>query len=405
MPKIVVVWEMGADLGHVTRLDTLAKYLAGRGHEVVCIFSDVSEIQRLYPRPLTPSYRLLAGPSWPDKHLKLSRPPANLVEVLLSIGYYKPQVIAQKLADWRVIFAELKPDLIIYDYAPTAVLASRDLTCKKIGIDDPFSKPPDIFPLPSFDLNAKVSIANLKISEIRLVDTVNLALAQFQLGKITQASDLFATDKSFLLSIPELDPFSHLRASANYVGLISTSGSQQKIALNWNTQSSAKKVFVYLKPNYPKIKELLSCLVKFDIQGRFFIPQASQEMLDICRSANNVEISEQPYELAKNLAECDLIICHGGHSTLMQAALCAVPTLIIPLQQEQLSTAQKCVDGGLALAFGSALTDAGKIHSIIHTILSDESFKQRNQLCSDFYKNTFTRSALEIITQYIEFCL
>lgn len=404
MPKIVVVWEMGADLGHVTRLDTLAKYLVGRGHEVVCIFSDVSEIQRLYPHPKTPPYRLLSGPRWPDKRLKLSRPPANLVEVLLSVGYYKAAIIAAKLADWRAIFAPLQPDIIIYDYAPTALLATRDRNCQKISLDDPFSKPPAIFPLPSFDVNAKVSSANLRVSETRLVDIVNSVLAEFKLGKIAQACDLFATDKSFLLSIPELDPFAHVRTLENYVGLMNDGRSQEKIAPNWNSLSDAKKVFGYLKPTYPKIKVFLACLVEFDIQGRFFIPHASQEVLNICRNSC-VEISSRPYDLTQNMEQCDLIVCHGGHSTLLHATLGGVPALIIPLQQEQLSSAQKCVDSGLALGLGGGVENTETIKSMIHAMLYDKSFKPRAQFIADIYRNKFTRPALEIITEYIESCL
>jgi len=404
MPQVVLVWEMGADLGHVTRLDSLAKHLIGRGHSVVCVFSSLNETQRTYLPPATPPYQVIQGPSWPDRRSKLSRSPANLAEVLLSIGYHQPQLVATKLGEWRAIFSQLQPDVIIYDYAPTALLATRDYSCKKISLDDPFSKPPETFPLPSFDQNAKVSTANLAISDSRLVDIVNQVLLQFQLSPIKQASDLFASDKSFLLSIPELDPFAHLRNAATYLGFIEAQSCDKKIPLNWNTESNAKKVFAYLKPSYPKLKELLYNIMRLNIQGRFFIPHADQAILDICKNSN-MEISNTPYDLSENLPPCDLVICHGGHSTLLQAALCGVPALIIPLQQEQLSTTQKCVDSGLALWLGHGVTDSEKIQSILQALLYDQRFQQSVQQCAMRYRNRFTRSAMEVIVEYVETCV
>lgn len=404
MSQVVLVWEMGADLGHVTRLDALAKHLTTRGHSVTCVLSSLSEIQRIYLPPHTPPYQVIQGPSWPDRHSKLSRSPANLAEVLLSIGYHKPQLVAAKLGEWRAIFSQLHPDVIIYDYAPTALLATRDYLCKKISLDDPFSKPPETFPLPSFDQNAKVSTANLAISDTRLVDIVNQVLVQFELSPIRQTSDLFASDKSFLLSIPELDPFAYLRNAATYLGFIEAHDRDKKIALNWNTESTAKKVFAYLKPSYPKLKELLCNIVRLNIQGRFFIPHADQEILDICKNSN-VQISNTPYDLSENLAPCDLVICHGGHSTLLQAALCGVPALVIPLQQEQLSTTQKCVDSGLALWLGHGVTDSEKIRSAIQSLLFDEHFQQNTQQCAMRYRNRLTRSAMEVIVEYVEACV
>lgn len=406
MAEVVLVWEMGADMGHLTRLDTLAKRLVERGHGVTCIFCDLTGLQRLYPPQQTPPYHLLQGPSWPNQYAKLSRPPANLAEVLLAVGFHKPQVIAAKLAQWRAIFAHLKPGLIIYDYAPTALLATRDLACPKIGLDDPFSKPPARVPLPAYDRDANLSDANLTLSETKLINTLNPVLAEFQLQPIAQVYDLFATDESLLLSIPELDPFAHLRECANYLGPITAPNNTDKQPLDWDPHSSAKKVFAYLKPSYPKLKEFLACITQLDIQGRFFIPGAGaaiqRETIQPLKHNSPIQISEQPYDLAKNLHQCDLVICHGGHSTLVQTALCGVPALVIPLQQEQLSSAQKSVASGLALGLGHGVSDPVTIQAAAKTLLDDADFRQRTVQCAQHYQKVFTRPALDIIVETVE---
>lgn len=403
MAEIVLVWEMGADMGHVTRLDALAKRLIQRSHKVTCILCDLTGLQQLYHQGQTAPYQIVQGPSWPNLYAKLSRPPANLAEVLLSVGFHKPQVIAEKLAQWRSIFAQLNPDLIIYDYAPTALLASRDLTCKKIGLDDPFSKPPARAPLPAYDVAAKISTANLLVSETRLINTINPVLTEFQLRPIEHVYDLFATDESLLLSIKELDPFAHLRADAHYLGPIATNEVLGR-PLEWDAHSTAKKVFAYLKPSYPKLSEFLTCITQLDIQGRIFIPGAQvaiQTQTLQQTQTSPIQFSDQPYDLSQ-LQQCDLVICHAGHSTLVQAALCGVPALVIPLQQEQLSSAQKSIASGLALGLGHGVTDPAVINAAIKTLLDDNNFKIRAQQCAEHYQKIFTRPALEIIVHTVE---
>jgi UDP-N-acetylglucosamine:LPS N-acetylglucosamine transferase len=403
MSKIVIVWEMGADLGHVTRLDAVAKCLAKRGHSVTCVFRDLDEIQRSYGSIQAPPYKVLQGPRWPIRYSKLSRPPANLVEVLLSIGYHKQELLVTRIAEWRSIFANLDPDLAIFDYAPTALLATRDKSCNKISLDDPFSKAPDIFPLPSFDPDAKVSTANLTISETKFLQIVNQAISKFELSPITQASDIFATHKSFLLSIPELDPFAHLRNSSIYLGPIDNNSNKSKKALNWDEKSRTPKVFAYLKPDYASLNIFLAAISQLNIQGRFFIPGADQEILSRYRNTK-IEISTSPYDLSKDMELCDLVVCHGGQSTLTKSVLNGIPALVIPLQQEQLSTTHACVANGLGLGLGHGVVDIDKIRAVIHTLLSNADFQDNAKRCAAHYQTRFTQPALEVVVKHVDSC-
>lgn len=401
MAKVVLVWEMGADLGHVTRLDALARHLGERGHAVTAIFCDTTGIQRLYPPSTKPSYQILQGPSWPTRHQKLSRPPASLAEVLLSVGFYRPEVIVEKFVHWQALFAHLQADIIFYDYAPTALLATRRYPCRRINLSDPFAKPPACFPLPRFDQVANVSEQNLAVSEQRLVTATNQALKQVGLDEIAYAHELFAADKTFLLSIPELDPFAHLREGDDYIGQFETPASAG-LQLQWSGTKS-KKVFAYLKPSYPQLNNFLRILTRTDIQGQFFIPNAQQETLAICLDSK-IKIASEPYDLS-NLDQCDITICHGGHSTLLRSILNGVPALLIPLQQEQLSVAQKAVNSGIALMLGNGISEESAILSTINHLLYDDSLHRTAQACAVRYRNHFAKSTLETVAEYVESCI
>lgn len=398
MAKVVLVWEMGTDLGHISRLDALAQHLGRRGHQVTCIFSDLSEISRLHAHLKAPPYRILEGPKWQERKQKLSRPPASLTEVLLAVGFYKPQTIIEKITQWRRLFADLEADVIVYDYAPTALLATRDLSCLKLNLGDPFSLPPARSPLPIFAHEVKISEANLLVSERRLVDTTNESLRTFSLSEIQFVHEIFSADKNFLLSIPELDPFSFIRSTEHYIGPfhVQQSGSRH---LNWEN-NTRKRIFGYLKPLYPQLREMLSAVSSLDIQGRFFIPGAPQDLLSTYRNSN-IEIVTTPYDLTE-LNQCDLVICHAGHSTLTQSVLNGVPSLLIPLQQEQMCITQKAIFSRLAAGMSYQLAESESLRTILKNLLNDMNLRYRVETCAEHYRQHFTESVLDTLTEHIE---
>lgn len=387
------------DLGHFNRLDALAHHLSLRGHSVTAILSDLSAIQEVYSSLQSVPYRIVQGPNWSSRRLRLSRPPANLSEVLLSVGFYQPKILTNKLVQWQALFSQLQADMIIYDYAPTAFFATRKVSCHKINLSDPFSNPPARSPLPRFDRHAKVSEANLTISESKLVDCINQAAYQTGLREIQYAHELFAADKTFLLSIPELDPFAHLRYSEEYIGPF-TSPKAGKLPLAWSN-STDKKVFAYLKPAWPNLEAFLEAVSRLRIQGRFFIPDAPEALLHRYQKTN-IEIVTMPYDLSSGLKDCDLVICHGGHSTLLQSAVNGVPALLIPLQQEQQTIALKAVDSALALTLAHDIADSEVIGSCINNLLLNENFRQKAKGCAQHYQQQYNSPALEVVTQYVE---
>lgn len=399
MARIVLIWEMGADLGHITRLDMLACHLSNRGHNVTAIFSDLSSISEQYPDLQSAPYRLIQGPSWSDRRLRLSRSPASLSEVLLSVGFYQPQIIADKLVQWQALLDQLQADVIIYDYAPTALLATRKLNCHKINLSDPFSNPPTCSPLPRFDRNAKVSDANLSVSESKLIHSINQATYQTGLMGIQKVHELFAADETFLLSIPELDPFAHLRRGETYIGAFADEATK-KNPLQWK-KLPAKKVFAYLKPSWPNLEAFLAAISQLSVQGRFFIPGAPNNLLDRYHKAD-IEIVTSPYDLSSGLKDCDLTVCHGGHSTLLQSVLSGTPALLIPLQQEQQTIALRAVDSALAQTLAHDISSIEVIGTCINNVLLNGHLRRTTQRCADHYGQQFTKPAVEVVTEHVE---
>lgn len=396
MANIALIWELGADLGHVTRMDALARCLMDRGHTPSFALSRPGDLEQIYPAGHKPPYPIFAAPDWPDRRARLSREPANLAEILLALGYHKPSELLQRLRNWQSIFRNLAPDLVIFDYAPTAQLAARNLPCRKICLDDPFSRPPDIFPLPAFEHN--VTQQNLLASEAKLLDAVNIALGELALTPIQHAYEIFTADKGFLFSVAELDPFALQRKNCNYVGP-AADPMTRRVQLSWSA-TQRKKIFAYLKPGYPAIYECVEALNETNAEIRLFIPGAGKELLQYCRE-KAIAVSEVPYDLS-DLGACDLVICHGGHATTLRAVLCGIPALIIPLHQEQLCTAKTCINNGLGLGLGPRVTHKQDMAEIIHRLTNDPSFRVNAEACAANHRHQLAKPALTKVADYVD---
>ncbi|MEW6100484.1 MAG: hypothetical protein AB1666_14965 [Pseudomonadota bacterium] len=120
MARVLIAWELGEAFGHLARCLRLAEGLVARGHTVTLALKDVRlpAGQRLgsgltvLPAPLSPQ----AGAG--------GRAPVNYTDVLRVCGFANAQDVAALLNAWRGIHTLARPDVLVADHAPTALLAA-----------------------------------------------------------------------------------------------------------------------------------------------------------------------------------------------------------------------------------------------------------------------------------------
>jgi len=83
MARVLLAWELGANLGHIDRLLVLAGALRERGHALSFVLRDLSRVQ---PRLVTQGYTVGQAPVWLPR---LANPPrlGNYSAVLASAGW------------------------------------------------------------------------------------------------------------------------------------------------------------------------------------------------------------------------------------------------------------------------------------------------------------------------------
>ena len=141
MPRVAFAWELGGEFGHAMSCAGLARSLHARGHRIAFMFRELRQLAYI---PETSAYDLFQAPVFPREGG--GRLPSSLAEILLGCGYADRAWLAGALAEWMRLLRDWKPDLLVCDYAPTALLAARALGIKRVSLGIPFAVPPPVSP-------------------------------------------------------------------------------------------------------------------------------------------------------------------------------------------------------------------------------------------------------------------
>jgi len=138
MGRLALVWELGRNLGHLSRLAPLARRLEAGGHEVAVVVRDPAQAAQLLPGG---RIRVLPAPG-AGGHKYATTQPVSYANLLLSSGWDNAEGLTVRLRSWVQLFADLRPQLLVLDFAPTALLAARvlGLPCALLGTG--FELPP-----------------------------------------------------------------------------------------------------------------------------------------------------------------------------------------------------------------------------------------------------------------------
>jgi UDP:flavonoid glycosyltransferase YjiC (YdhE family) len=347
MAHIHLTWELGGGLGHVGRLKPLALALQARGHRVSLSLRDLVQTHQLLVDLDAPK---LQAPLWLHKAMGLPPTIVSLAEVLLAGGYLEADGIRGLVSGWRDMFTMLKPDLLVADYAPTAVLAARSLGLRSITLGLGFYMPPQGQALPSLRDWEAVPAARLAAAEARVLTSANAVLAPFNRKPFRRVSELLLGDVPLLCTWPELDHYARgaLPTGGRWFGPNFLPATGQ--APHWPA-GIGPKVFAYLKSGHPDHEALLQALVAEGCRTLCYLPEVAAGKAPPVVSAL-IHYAAGPVSLDQAYKDCALCICHGGEGTFVQALLAGVPVLLLPMQVEQFLISRRVAQSGAGVNAG-----------------------------------------------------
>ena len=331
MARIAFAWELGLSFGHAIGCAALARSLNARGHPIAFMFR---ELRQLAVIPESSGYDVFQAPYELDAG-RGEPNPASYADVLLGCGYRDPERLLRLLGGWRKLLELWRPDLLVADFAPTALLAAHSLGIPRVTYGNGFFTPPRLVPLPPFRQDEPADAARDSRSDALALASVNAALAAFGQAPVPALAEMFATDEDFLCTFPELDHYG-TRPDAGYWGPRLRLDLGHDVA--WPA-GSGPRVFVYVQKYLPQLDALIDCLACGPYRVLAWVPGLEAERRARLAAPGRV-VLDRPVRMETMLKECDLVVSLGGdiaHGSIMFG----VPQLVFPQHYEQLLVARR----------------------------------------------------------------
>ena len=391
MSRILYVWELGAGYGHVSSVLPLAVQLKERGHEVIFALRDLAHAERFLGRR---SFALLQAPIWTSDRRGPDLP-VSYAEMLANFGFLDKAGLTGMVKAWRELYRLVRPDLLVIDHGPTALLAARGTSIRRVLLGTGFASPPRTAPMPSLRPWLNISQDRLLESERQVMETINGLSRDLEMKPPETLADLFEVEEDFLCTFPELDHYP--RTDARYWGPFFAS--DEGVVPEW-PPGRGERIFAYLSPAYRDFEKVVSQLGDLSCGTLIHAPGLSAKLIAKYQ-ARNVVFSPEPVRMAQASREADLVICHGGHGTTAASLLAGRPVLVLHRQVEQLLLAQKIVAGGL----GKTVNPDSKNPSykqLTRDILSDARFTERAQQFAAKYSDFDVVKQIDLIVARCE---
>jgi UDP:flavonoid glycosyltransferase YjiC (YdhE family) len=322
--RVLFAWELGEGFGHLAGCAPLLRELRHRGHQVTAVVKDTALAAPLLPGDcrILPSPVPAAAPPRPVAR------PMTFAHVLHNNGFHCGAVLARRAAAWRALVAAERPDLILAEHSPTALMAAGGLPGVRVVIGTGFTCPPDLTPLPCLRPWLCHDPGELARDEGRVLAAANTALEALGRPPLPTLARLFAdADATLLRTFRELDHYP-ARAGGHYRGTATSFGG---LAPEWGGRGRPR-VFAYLKPG-PCSPELLAELGRAsDVLA--FVPGLPHADVRRVRAAG-VRLANRPVDMAAAVSACDLAVLNGTHGATAAALLAGKPVVQLPIYLEQ----------------------------------------------------------------------
>lgn len=392
MARILCIWEMGAALGHLTNLRLFIDEALKRGHEVSVAVRELHNVSLIIDPS---SVSLYLSPHIRRPARQYSTPIASYADLIERQVFFSEQELKLLYRGWQSIFDAVQPDLVIYDHAPAALVASVGKPWQKWVVGSGFLVPMTengyfkSFPgVPNSDL----VMENFQTVHQRVLSCVNAVLTSEKVAPLDRLVTLLEQcDKQLLMTLPELDHYG-VRSEGHYIGL---KWSCAETKPSWPQVNGRKKIRAFAYLSYFKaLPKLLDCLIDNHVELLIYARDLPGALIKDYR--HQVTFSETPVDLGAVFEQAGLFINHANHGSSAQALVSGVSQLMIPKYQEQLFLGQKveALNAGVVAFrdqpdFTEPVARAIKLtHNPITQVSWDPDQLQRElQLCFDEFES------------------
>lgn len=332
--RLLLATEFPRGPGGLARLSPLGDELADRGYDVT--FATPPE---QHDPIAAAGFPVLAAPRW-----KAPPPPGYIAvsyaDLLMHGGWAAPDALRGVMDAWIRLLADAAPDLLLVDFAPTAMLAARAAGIPMAAIGDGFSLPPLTAPLPPMRPWADIPPNAVASVEGRVLAVANARLGALKSPELRHLRDLFDGVPRFLCAFPGLDHYAARDDAAYYGPIFPPSRGPAPV---W-PGDAADRAYVEMEPSHPALPAIASSLARLGlpslIQGNA-MPTHQADSLE----RGGVQIATTGNRNAL-FTGASFVICQSL-DVAAPALLAGKPLLMLPVFTEQVMTFHRVAQQGL----------------------------------------------------------
>jgi UDP:flavonoid glycosyltransferase YjiC (YdhE family) len=369
MGRILLTWELGLNLGHLTRLLRVAQQLKKDGHTVFVAARDLQAATAVLGPAGIP---FVQAPYLPTG-VALAHRPASYADILLSQGWSDRRALWGLIQAWINLLQMSEPHRLVLDYSPTASLAARIAKIPTTLVGNGFELPPLTTPLPAFPGFSWATAERAHQSESIAVANANSVLGAYRAPPIEALRDLFAGGPVLLATVPELDHYG-ARQDARYIGPLLGKLSAPRV--DW-PKGEGPRIFACVRPDTRHAAALLKALSGMsDARIICVAPSFKASQLHPLRK-EHIRFALGPVEL-QPLLDSDLCISYGAEGTMLSFLMAGVPQLISPWHVETYMAARRIQNAGMGEALADQ-TDEAQIVETIWRLTGDNEMRDRTR--------------------------
>lgn len=345
MARILCVWEQGASIGHLNNLLLPIQIAVKAGHQVVLVARQLHDIKAVFgDLPITcmqAPFKQNAVGGGQESFL-------SFTHLLTRQCFSSADELQVYINAWCALYYLIKPDLVMFEHSPTALIAAHDYPFKKIVVGNGFSVPPRVgqadaafVPFPTTQLSPE-TLSTLRADDAQLLQLINQALAISGAKPISSLHAIYAQAHAFwLMSWPELDHFGP-RTGHTFLGVQPPT---QRASPEWPA-GDGQKVFGYLNA-MPSMEAFLQALESAKVCALLLVRDLPAQLRERY-GAGAIHFIDSAVNLEDVAAQASWVVSNANHNTAAFFAQRGIPQLLIPTHQEHLFLALRLVQQGAA---------------------------------------------------------
>ncbi len=309
----------------------------------------------------SPKLRYLQAPHKTGKTGPIFEVARTFAHVLFNIGFGDAALLETTVDAWANLFELVRPDLIIFDHSPSALVAARGCKARRVILGNSFSNPPDCSPFPDLQPWLPPDPALYQAERI-VLENVNHVLGRRGQPPLERLGQLYSeVDEVLLTTLAEFDHYREQRNALTTNSLTPgpspegrgeqgrptpcpPSGGRGEIvyrgpwmptggeAPQWPA-GNGKRVIGYLKP-FQALPQLLTLLGQSECSAIIRVEPCPAD-LPKRFGGGNLRIETRRLDLRRAIGECDAAILNGTHGSTVLALLAGKPVLQFPIFVEQ----------------------------------------------------------------------